>query len=148
MNKGFVPSHSNPSPEQMGDPWAACAKHVLSISSLYSGDDTSIGEVYHQDQFIIYHVSKMNHVISDNTWGTNFGWYTPIPSCFLKDWSFKVGEWLANQQIAAGCEETKFVSREWTTMMSNAIVQWVEEVLLSYKDSFWCGSRQPHHLTV
>ena len=67
INKGFIPSCRNLTPEWMGDPQAVHAKNVLSMSSSYCGDDTSIGEVYHQNQFTIYHVSETEHVISDNT---------------------------------------------------------------------------------
>ena len=88
MTESFISSHRNPTPEQMGDPLAVHAEHVLAMSSPYPGDDTSTGEVYHWDRFTMYHMSEMEHVISDNTQGMNLGWYTPISSCLLEDQNF------------------------------------------------------------
>ena len=145
MTESFISSHRNPTPERMGDPLAMCAKHVLAMCSPYPRDDISTGEVYHQDRFTVYRVSETEHVISDNTRGMNLDWYTPISSHLLKDWNFWVGEWLANQWIAAGHEKTKAISREQTMMMSKAIAQQVEKILSSYQDPFWCGSGRLHH---
>ena len=47
MTENFISSCRSPTPEQMGDPLAARAEHVLAMSSPYPRDDTSTGEVYH-----------------------------------------------------------------------------------------------------
>ena len=88
MTESFISSHRNPTPERMGDLLAMHAKHVLAMCSPYSRDDVSTGEVYNWDRFTVYRVSETGHVISDNTQGTNFDWYTPIPSHLLKDRNF------------------------------------------------------------
>ena len=87
--------------QQMGDPLARRVEHVLAMSAPYPGDNTMDLGTYRRDRFSVFHGTLTHHIIWDQEKFEEDGGAI-IRSHQLEDWSFRIGEWYAQEMAWKG----------------------------------------------